>query len=140
MTATEACSAGESATPLVDGSRLRRDDRGLQVIASRCVTCGHLAHPAQYACSACGGNCELEPIDNCATVIVATQIGHARDDVSLRPPYQIVLATMTDGLVVRVASREAKSWAAGEQGILVPVELDTGARCWLGLQLVRAAR
>jgi uncharacterized OB-fold protein len=126
---------------IVDVSRLRIIDSGRwEVLASRCVRCGKLTHPARFGCCAFDAECAVEAIADSVTAIVSTQVAQARENVALVPPYQIVLARAIDEVVVRVPSTEPTPWTLGDRGRLVPLRLQAEPRPWIGLQLVRGSQ
>lgn len=100
-------------------------DGSFRLIGIRCLSCGTVSHPARRLCPSCGGKAQATTLRAEGRVIAATVARTARPELLIRPPYQVVLARLADGPVLKLPSLEDTAFQAGDAIAVEPLVLDS---------------
>jgi uncharacterized OB-fold protein len=115
------------------------DDGSFTLLGIGCRSCGTVSHPVRRHCPACGAAAEITRLSNRGQVIVATVARTARAELLIDPPYQVVLARLADGPVVKLPSLEGAPFQPGDPLTVEPLVLGRGEDLLVAMQACHCA-
>lgn len=122
-----AASAGlPTGATVIDSRRIGvADDGTFRLLGIRCQSCGALSHPVRRHCPLCGGPADAIQLGTSGRVLAATVARTARAELLIKPPYQVVLAQLTDGPVLKLPSLEDAAFRIGDAIVVEPLVLES---------------
>jgi uncharacterized OB-fold protein len=100
-------------------------DGSFTLLGIDCPACGTRSHPVRRHCPACGSRAGVTRLATSGQVIVATVARTARAELLIRPPYQVVLARLADGPILKLPSLAAAPFRGGDPLTVEPLIVDS---------------